>query len=120
MSPYGGGMTRRTFRTIASLSIVVILGLVTAPAPAVAGAAAGQRAAHPVAVHNRQVAVEHDHVVGVFGRHPEPVGTGEGDVDGESVAAEAARKRLGELYDETDYPSADELDRKSTRLNSSH
>ena len=57
---------------------------------------AHELAADLVAVDVGQVAVEHDDVVVDDGRALERLVAVEGDVDGESVAAKAARERLGE------------------------
>ena len=50
-----------------------------------------------VAVDARQHDVEHDRVVLVLGGHPEPIGAGECDVDGEALGFEAAPHRGGNL-----------------------
>ena len=56
-------------------------------------AAVAQLLAHLVAVDARQHDVEHDRVVRVLGRHPEPVGAGERDVDGEALGLQPAPDR---------------------------
>ena len=53
----------------------------------------GQRAAHVVAVHLGQVAVEHDDVVGVDARLVERGLAVVGDVDGHALAAQARGPR---------------------------
>ena len=55
------------------------------------GCSAVERAAHVVAVHLGQVAVEDDDVVGVDARLVERLGAVGGDVDGHALAAQAAR-----------------------------
>ena len=71
----------------------------------VSGCSATQRAAHVVAVHLGQVAVQHDDVVGVDARAVERLGAVGRDVDGGAVAAQAlgdgggdARLVLGEQH----------------------
>jgi hypothetical protein len=63
---------------------------------AAVGLLPAQRATDVVAVHHRQVAVEHHHVVGVQARLVERAGAVVGNVDRHALAPQPARDRIGD------------------------